>query len=104
MVFTTKKARFPSPGPPKSTQNRPQTHKNAKLEAKSRRKAISEALETNFETQDGDFGALKGDFQARVPNYIVMLGEIGGMAEAYSEARIERVQLEYRKISYAGHP
>ena len=55
LVFTTKKARFPSPGPPKSTQNRPQTHKNAKLEAKSRRKAISEALETDFEPQDSDF-------------------------------------------------
>ena len=56
LVFTTKKARFPSPGPPKSTQNRPQTHKNAKLEAKSRRKAISEALETDFEPQDSDLG------------------------------------------------
>ena len=33
-----------------------------------------------------------------------LLGEVGGMAEAYSEARIERVQLEYRKIPYAGHP
>ena len=30
--------------------------------------------------------------------------ENGGMAEAYSEARIRRVQLEYRKVSYAGHP
>ena len=28
----------------------------------------------------------------------------GGMAEAYSEARIERVQLEYGKVPYAGHP
>ena len=33
-----------------------------------------------------------------------LLGEVGGMAEAYSYARIERVQLEYRKVSYAGHP
>ena len=33
-----------------------------------------------------------------------LLGEVGGMRKAYSEARIERVQLEYREISYAGHP
>ena len=33
-----------------------------------------------------------------------LLGEVGGMAEAFSEARIERVQLEYGKIPYAGHP
>ena len=33
-----------------------------------------------------------------------LLMENGGMAEAFSEARIERVQLEYRKIPYAGHP
>ena len=62
LVFTTKKARFPSPGPPKSTQNRPQTHKNAKVEAKSRRKAISEALEIDFGPQDSDFGGHKSDF------------------------------------------
>ena len=33
-----------------------------------------------------------------------LLREHGGMAEAFSEARIRRVQLEYRTISYAGHP
>ena len=33
-----------------------------------------------------------------------LLKENGGMAEAYSEARIERVQLELGKIPYAGHP
>ena len=32
------------------------------------------------------------------------MDEISGMRKAYSEARIERVQLEYRKVSYAGHP
>ena len=51
-----KKARFPSPGLPKSIQNRPQTYKNAKIEAKSTRKTILEALETDFGPQDSDLG------------------------------------------------
>ena len=33
-----------------------------------------------------------------------LLRENGGMAETCSEARIRRVQLEYRKVPYAGHP
>ena len=52
-----KKAWFQSLGPPKSTQNRPQTYKNAKVEAKSSRKTILEALEIDFGPQDRDFWA-----------------------------------------------
>ena len=33
-----------------------------------------------------------------------LLDENSGMRKAYSEARTERVQLEYGTISYAGHP
>ena len=60
-----KGARFRSPGLPKSTQNRPQTYKNAKVEAKSSRKAILKALETDFEPQDSDFWGQEGDFGAQ---------------------------------------
>ena len=62
MLFITKKARFPSPGPPKSIQNRTQTDENAKVEAKSSRKAIWEAVESNFGPQDSDLGAPEADF------------------------------------------
>ena len=40
----------------------PQTYKNAKVEAKSSRKPILEALETDFGPQDNDFGGQQGDF------------------------------------------
>ena len=56
------RTRFPSRGLAKSTQNRPQTYKNAKVEAKSSRKAILEALEIDFGPQDGDFEAQETDF------------------------------------------
>ena len=56
------RTRFLSPGLAKSTQNRPQTYKNAKVEAKSSRKAILEALDTDFGPQDNDFGGHESDF------------------------------------------
>ena len=56
---------FQAEGPPKSSQNRPQTYKNAKVEAKSSRKAILEALEIDFGPQDNDFGAQEDDFGAQ---------------------------------------
>ena len=46
----------------KSTQNRPQTYKNAKVAAKSNRKTILEAVKTDFKPQDSDFGGQEGDF------------------------------------------
>ena len=54
--FYHEKTSFPSPGPRKSTQNRPQTYRNAKLEAKSSRKPILEGLKTDFGPQDSDLG------------------------------------------------
>ena len=57
-----KKAWFQSTGPPNSTQNRAQTHKNAKVEAKISWKTILEALETNFGPQDNDFEGQDSDF------------------------------------------
>ena len=60
--FTMERTRFPSPGLAKSTQNPPQTYKNAKVEAKSSRKAILKALETDFGPQDSDFGTQGSDF------------------------------------------
>ena len=68
-----KKAWFQSPGPAKSTQNRPQTYKNAKMEAKSSRKTILEALETDFGPQDSDFGGQETDFGGQNdPNLFTM--------------------------------
>ena len=46
--YREKKAWFPSPGPPKSIQNQPQTYKNAKVEAKSSWKTSREGAETDF--------------------------------------------------------
>ena len=40
----------------------PQSYKNAKLEAKSTRKTILEAVETDFGGQGSDFGAQETDF------------------------------------------
>ena len=40
----------------------PQTHKNAKLEAKITRKTILEAVETDFGAEDSDFGSQEPDF------------------------------------------
>ena len=80
--------------PPKSMKNRAKIYRNSKLEAKSNRKVILEALETDFGPQDSDFGVQEGDFGAKTPqSYFTwgLLGEVSGMAEAYSEARIERV-------------
>ena len=54
--------KFQAEGPPKSIQNRAQTYKNAKVEAKSSRKTILEALEIDFEPQDSDFGDQETDF------------------------------------------
>ena len=60
--FYHEKGSISKPGPPKSIQNRPQTYKNAKVEAKSSRKAILEALEIDFRPQDSDFGGQESDF------------------------------------------
>ena len=43
-------------------QNRPQTNKNAKVEAKSSRKSSREVVETDFGPQDNGFGGEEGDF------------------------------------------
>ena len=43
-------------------KNRAKIYRNSKLEAKSNRKVILEALETDFGPQDGDFGGQEGDF------------------------------------------
>ena len=40
----------------------PQTHQNAKLEAKITRKTILEAVETDFGGQGSDFGGQETDF------------------------------------------
>ena len=81
--------------------------KNAKVEPKSSWETILEAVETDFASQDSDFGGQDADFGGqKKKGQIVwgLLGENGGMRKAYSEARLRRVQLEYRKVPYAGHP
>ena len=40
----------------------PKPIKNAKVEAKSSRKAVLEFVETDFGTQDSDLGGQEGDF------------------------------------------
>ena len=60
--FYYETASISEPGAPKSIQNRPQTHKNAKAEAKSSRKAIWEPVEADFGPQDSDLGAPEADF------------------------------------------
>ena len=57
-----KKARFRSPGLPKSIQNRTQTDKNAKVEAQSSRETSREAVESDFKPQDSGFGGQEADF------------------------------------------
>ena len=102
-----KKLDFQARGHQNPPKIEPKPIKSRRRRARAAEKRFWRALETDFGAQDSDFGGHDGDFGGQngaVANCTVMLGEIGGMAEAYSEARIERVQLEYGKISHAGHP
>ena len=69
--------------------------------------SILEAKKTILNPKIAILEAKRAILEAKMEGNIFicrLLGEVGGMAEALSEARIERVQLEYRKIPYAGHP
>ena len=86
----------------------PQTHQNAKLEAKITRKTILEAVETDFGGQDSDFGGQESDFGGQNGGGEFYMRTFGrgrwNGGGPLATPRVQRVQLEYRKIPYAGHP
>ena len=86
----------------------PQSYKNAKLEAKSSRKATLEAVETDFGGQGSDFGGQETDFGGQNAVMSFYMRTFGGGrwngGGPLATPRVQRVQLVYRKVPYAGHP
>ena len=78
------------------------------MKAKSSQEASREALKIDFGPQDSDFGGQETDFGGQNErdhqNMSIFEGEQWNGGGPLATPRVQRVQLEYRKVPYAGHP